>query len=186
MDVDGDGTAEQVRPTASSCGAGVVATSGARTWAASASGSAGTQEPPVEDVYGVRVPGRAAQLVVTRSTHPRGGEQLRVYAAQDDRLVELRRGTEPLVPFTATDVQEQPASIACGKDSLVLTVAVAHEPPGVVAAWDVRRTAYTLGEGARLEAGPTREVADNVLPGKLRTEWPTLVRHQAFAGCRVG
>lgn len=141
-------------------------------------------EPPVTQIFGVRVPGRTGELVVTRSTHPRGGFQLRVYAAEGSRLVELQRGSEPLVPFVATDVQEHPLSVGCAENALVVTEAVAHEPAGIAYAWDVRRTAYSL-DGATLTAGPTQEIADNVLPAQLTKRWADLVDHTAFAGCRT-
>lgn len=141
-------------------------------------------EPPVTQIFGVRVPGRDGELVVTRSTHPRGGFQLRVYAAEGARLVELERGSEPLVPFVATDVQEHPLSVGCTENALVVTEAVAHEPAGIAYAWDVRRTAYAL-DGVTLTAGPTKEIADNVLPAQLTRRWADLVDHTAFAGCRT-
>lgn len=143
-----------------------------------------TDRPPVTQIFGVRVPGRDGELVVTRSTHPRGGFQLRVYAAEGARLVELQRGSEPLVPFVATDVQEHPFDVGCAENALVVTEAVAHEPAGIVPAWDVRRTAYAL-DGAVLSAGPTKEIADNVLPAQLTRRWADLVDHTAFAGCRT-
>ncbi|WP_460819172.1 hypothetical protein [Nocardioides korecus] len=182
VDLDGNGTREDVTVLTSPCGSGLAAVAGSRTWDAALA----TDAPPVRELYGVHVPGRASELVVTRATHPRGGFQLRVYAAQGSHLVELRRGTEPLLPFVATDVQEHPYAVTCGRDSLVVTEAVAHEPAGVLAAWDVRRTAYALGDGASLTPGRTREIADNVLPAALRRDWGGLVRHDAFKGCRVG
>ena len=182
LDLDGDGTREDVTLLTSPCGVDLVSLSGSRSWSVALA----ADEPPVQQVYGVRVPGRRAELVVTRASHPRGGFQLRVYAAQGSRLVELRRGSETLLPFVATDVQEHPYSVTCGRDALVVTEAVAHEPAGVIAAWDVRRTTNALGSGADVTAGPTREVADNVLPAALRRDWRGLVRHDAFAGCRVG
>ena len=181
VDLDGNGTREDVSVVAA-CGPALVSVSGSRLWSADLA----QDEPPVQQVYGVRVPGRRAELVVTRASHPRGGFQLRVYAAQGRRLVELRRGTAALLPFVATDVQEHPYAVTCADGALVVTEAVAHEPAGVVAAWDVRRTAYALGDGAAVTAGPTREIADNVLPAALRRDWRGLVRHDAFAGCRVG
>ncbi|MEO7449278.1 MAG: hypothetical protein ABI336_13480, partial [Humibacillus sp.] len=182
VDVDGDGTSEAVVVVPeSACGgpslqAGYGEDSPLVTLPA--------DEPPVTQIFGVRVPGRAGELVVTRSTHPRGGFQLRVYAAEGARLVELERGSEPLVPFVATDVQEHPLSVGCAESALVVTEAVAHEPAGIAYAWDVRRTAYALDE-VTLTAGPTREIADNVLPAQLARRWADLVDHTAFAGCRT-
>lgn len=181
-DVSGDGTAQEVRltPPGGTCGDILFAAGKTASGVQLAAG-----RPPVRSAYAVQVPGHDGQLVVTRSVHPRGGYQLRVYAAAGAKLVELTRGTEPLVPFVATDVQEQPLSIDCRAGGLVVTQAVAHEPSGVLFAWDVRRTTYTLDRDARLTAGPEREVEDNVLPAQLRKEWPELVEHTAFPSCRV-
>lgn len=182
-DLEGDGTAEPVRLTApgGECGNILVAT-GKGTYAVQLPAG----EPPVRSAYAVQVPGRAGQVVVTRSEHPRGGYQLRVYAPAGTTLTELKRGTEPLVPFVATDVQEQPLSIDCREGGFVVTQAVAHEPSGVAFAWDVRRTTYDLGDDATVTAGPEKEIADNVLPPQLTKEWADLVGHTAFASCRVG
>ena len=134
--------------------------------------------------YGVDVPGRQGSLVVTRQNHPRGGYQLRIFALDNNVLTELKHDGETLFPFVATDVEEQPASIDCADNALVVTKAVPHQPVGVVAAWDVQRTTYTLENGT-VTAGPTEEVADNVLPKQLGTKYPGLVEHAAFASCRA-
>jgi hypothetical protein len=89
------------------------------------------------------------------------------------------------LPFLATDVQEHPLSIDCGEGGLVVTEAVAHEPVGVVAAWDIKRTTYVV-DGLHLIPGATAEVADNVLPNQLASKYPDLVRHTAFTSCRAG
>ena len=51
------------------------------------------------------------QLLVTRADHPRGGYQLRVYAADGRRARPSSTvDGQPLVPFVATDVQEHPSA----------------------------------------------------------------------------
>ena len=182
VDLDGDGQTEAVKLTADGgkCpgllfakqGDGYVVT------------KAAVPAPPVASAFGVALPGQDAQLLVTRQEHPRGGFQLRVYAAHDGELVELKHGGETLFPFVATDVEEHPASIDCADNGIVVTEAVPHQPVGVVAAWDVQRTTYTLEDG-KVTAGPTDEVADNVLPKQLAGKYPDLVEHAAFASCRA-
>jgi hypothetical protein len=178
-DVDGDGTPETIDllttaegdcPDSLSAGRGPVAELRAG-------------EPPIGSAYAVTVPGREGQLVVTRQDHPRGGFQLRVYAGGEGGLAELEVDDQSLLPFVALDVQEHPWSIDCGDGGLVFTEAVAHEPRGVAAAWDVKRTTYAV-DGTGVTAGPTQEVADNVLPGQLDAKYPDLVKHTAFASCR--
>jgi hypothetical protein len=107
-----------------------------------------------------------------------------VYAADADELAELQVDGNPLVPFVATDVQEHPFNIDCGDGGLVFTEAVAHEPPGVVAAWDIRETTYAV-DGTTVTPGRTKEIADNVLPDQLRPKYPELVEHAAFPSCRA-
>jgi hypothetical protein len=141
-------------------------------------------EPPLSKAFAVEVPGREGALLVTRQNHPRGGFQLRLYAAGQDGLVELKTDGHPLVPFVALDVQEHPLSIDCSDGGVVLTEAVAHKPPGVLATWDIQRTTYAV-EGSAVTAGKTREIADNVLPGQLKTKYPELVGYDAFKGCRA-
>ena len=131
------------------------------------------------------VPGRKGELLVTRQDHPRGGFQLRVYAAGDGKLVELEADGHSLVPFVALDVQEHPLSIDCTNGGVVITEAVAHEPPGVMFAWDIRRTPYVV-DGTEVTAGKTEEIADNVLPGQLDAKYPDLVKYAAFKSCRSG
>lgn len=182
VDLDGDGTADQVATAGAGdpCPGQLQVTLGDRAVAVPLPDRA----PPVRAVFGVVVPGRDGQLLVTRQDHPRGGFQTRVFALDEDRLVELEGDQRPLVPFVATDVQEQPVSIDCVDGGVAVTRAVAHEPAGVVFAWDVRRTTYSF-DGATLKAGVTKEIADNVLPGKLRTEYPELEKNAVFPSCRA-
>ncbi len=142
-------------------------------------------EPPIRAGFGVTVPGRKGELLVTRQDHPRGGFQLRVYAAGDGKLVELEVDGHSLVPFVALDVQEHPFSIDCTNGGVVITEAVAHEPPGVMFAWDIRRTPYVV-DGTSVTTGNTEEIADNVLPGQLGAKYPDLVKYAAFKSCRSG
>ena len=121
---------------------------------------------------------------MTRADHPRGGYQLRVYAASADELTELKVDGQPLLPFVASDVQEHPWSIDCSADGLVFTEAVAHEPIGVVPAWDIKQTTYVV-DGTSVTKGATKEIADNVLAQDLEAKYPDLVKHSAFTSCRA-
>jgi hypothetical protein len=140
--------------------------------------------PPLSKAFAVDVPGRKGALLVTRQDHPRGGFQLRVYAAGPDELVELKVKDRPLVPFVALDVQEHPLSVDCADGGVVLTEAVAHKPPGVVFAWDIQRTTYAV-DGTEVTAGEPKEIVDNVLPAQLEAKYPDLVGFAAFKSCQV-
>jgi hypothetical protein len=182
VDLDGDGTPETVKLTGSS---GTCAnTLFTRVGGGYVSTTLGGDGLPLARAYGVQVPGRDGQLLVTRQEHPRGGFQLRLYAASAGQLAELQSDGQSLVPFVATDVQEHPLSVDCTDGGLVLTEAVAHEPIGIVPAWDIKRTTYTL-DGTTVTKGATQEIADNVLAHQLGRKFPALVAHEAFAGCRV-
>ena len=181
-DLDGDGERDAVKLTApdGDCASMLFAKLG--------EGFVHAQMPvgglPLSKAFAVEVPGREGALLVTRQDHPRGGFQLRVYAAEADELVELKTDGHPLVPFVALDVQEHPLSIDCADGGVVLTEAVAHKPPGVVAAWDIQRTTYAVEDG-EVTAGKTEEIADNVLPAQLKAKYPDLVDYAAFKSCRA-
>ena len=81
-------------------------------------------------------------------------------------------------------MQEHPLSIDCTDGGVVVTEAVAHEPHGVIFAWDIKRTSYAV-EGGEVTAGATEEIADNVLPGQLAAKYPDLVKYSAFTSCRA-
>jgi len=179
-DLDGDGTAEAVKLTTpggdcsttlfAQLGEGYVAT-------------AIPTDPPVTSAFAVD-PGSGGQLVVTKADHPRGGYQLRVYAAGTDELAELKVNGQSLLPFVALDVQDHPWSIDCSADGLVFTEAVAHEPVGIAPAWDIKQTTYVV-DGTSVTKGATKEIADNVLPKDLEATYPDLVKHSAFESCRA-
>ena len=180
-DLDGDGTTEDVRLTAS--GGECPDLLFAKVGESYVVGEIDKNAPPVTKAFAVSVPEVAADLLVTRQEHPRGGYQIRVFTLDGDSLVEVRDGESPLVKFIATDVQEHPLSIDCTAGGLVLTEAVAHEPRGVMFAWDVMRTTYAVKPGA-VTRESSKEIADNVLPGQLAKKFPELVKYSMFASCR--
>ena len=182
-DLDGDGRAEAVKLTAADgdCPNLLFARLGGHYVSAQLPVGA----PVVSRAFAVEVPGREGALVVTRQDHPRGGFQLRLFGAGSQGLTELRNGEDPLVPFAALDVQEHPLSIDCTDGGVVLTEAVAHEPPGAVFAWDIKRTTYAV-DGTEVSGGSPQELADNVLPRQLDSKYPELVEHRAFESCRAG
>ena len=187
-DVDGDGSKELIlltKPASAKdeCPPTLTATRSADE-PSKAEVPLSSDDPPVTSAFAVAPPGQDQQLIVTKANHPRGGYQLRVYAAHGEDLVELTSEGKPLLPFVATDVQEDPWSIDCSADGLVFTHAVAHEPAGIVPAWDIKQTTYAL-DGTTVTAGPTKEIADNVLAKELGAKYPDLVKHSAFASCRA-
>lgn len=181
-DMDGDGTPDRVGTgTPDGCPPALVVDLGSDPAVAA---PLPTEQPPIRSVFGVDVPGRQGSLLVTRQDHPRGGFQLRAFGLADGELEELQIEGRSLVPFVALDVQEHPWSIDCEDGGVVFTEAVASESAGGRAAWDIRRTAYNI-DGNEVTAGPTKEIAGNVLPKQLAAKYPQLVRHTAFPSCRA-
>ncbi len=181
VDVDGDGRADAVRLTGADNDCPNV------LFAKVAGGYLSAQlpvgAPLVTSVVGVDLEGRDGALVVTRQDHPRGGFQLRVFATGPDGLAELKSEGQPLVPFVATDVREQPLSVDCQGARVVVTEATAHSPAGVVPAWDVRQTAYSI-DGSEVTNADVKEIADNVLDKQLGKRYPALTKYAVFPSCR--
>jgi hypothetical protein len=183
-DLDGDGRADELsyEPPSGPCPDGGLSSgvAGLR-WAPrvgwDASGAA-------RDAAVVRVPGRSGDLVLLREQHPRGGFQAHLYGYADGHLAELTVAGEPVFPFIATDVLTDPLSARCTDGGFEVLHGRRHQPVGIVAAWDVFRTTYTV-DGNTVHTGPTTKVADNVLDRDFATRFPDLVRHALFENCRV-
>lgn len=131
----------------------------------------------------VQVPGRRGLLVAARESHPRGGFQVHLFGYAGGRLAEVvdRQGN-PVVPFVATDTGPAPVSAGCGRRSIVVVQALAHQPAGGGFAWDVRRTTFTVS-GAGVTDQRSARVAHDLQPQQLRTRFPDLVHHVFFRDC---
>jgi hypothetical protein len=133
----------------------------------------------------IQIPGRQGVLVMLTLRHPRGGFQARLFGYADSRLEELTVGGDPVFPFVATDVLTDPLSARCVAGGFEVLQGRRHEPIGVVPAWDVFRTTYSV-DGNTVTEGPTTEVADNVLDKEFATKYADLVHYRLFTNCRVG
>jgi len=183
-DLDGDGTADPITylPATAHCGALVSST----VHGTSASTML-DDDLPVRpaDSFAISVPGRAGDVAVIVQQHPRGGFQVVLLGwSAGAGLSTFNVDGRPLFPFVATDVEPAPIAARCVQDGLEIDQARRHEPIGVVAAWDIDRTRYTLN-GTTATAGATQEIADNVLEKELRTEHRDLVRQSLFENCRT-
>jgi hypothetical protein len=132
----------------------------------------------------VKVPGSTAPVVLTRDDHGRGGYQLHLYVELPDGARELTDAQHnPVIPFVATDTRPAtPVSADCTGDGFAVTEAQPTKPAGVMFAWDVRRTSYTVTGD---QAVPLRqvEVGTSVPDRRLRTEMPALFARTMFAHC---
>jgi hypothetical protein len=130
----------------------------------------------------ITVPGRKGQLLLLRQEHPRGGFQARLFGYADGKLEELTVDGQPIFPFVATDVTTTPLSATCIPSGFEVAEADAHKPIGVIPAWDVFRTTYTV-EGNAVTMGDRNEEADNVLDEQLSKKYSALVKYQLFTNC---
>jgi hypothetical protein len=183
LDLDGDGTSEPVTylPAAGSCPASLAVTVGGHDLSATVD-----DELPVTSAgaAAVAIPGRTGAVLLVRPAHPRGGFQAHLFGYADGKLEELTVEGEPIFAFIATDVLTTPTAAHCVADGFEVVQARAHEPIGVVPAWDVFRTTYSV-DGNAVTEGPTTEVADNVLDKALHEKYSELVDYSLFEDCRV-
>ena len=183
-DLDGDGRPERVDYLSSSpCPGGPLLTATVDDLPVAAELADDLPVAP-GGIAAIRVPGRKGDLVLVEQQHPRGGFQARLFGYAGGRLAELTVEGRPLFEFIATDVLTTPTAATCADHGFVVTQARAHEPVGVMAAWDVFRTTYTV-DGNAVTKGATTEIADNVLDAELRRRYGDLVDHDFFADCRV-
>jgi hypothetical protein len=182
-DLDGDGTADRISsvPATSSCRAAVIASVGGHE------GSVPLDDAlpiPSGSSFAITVPGRQGELAVVRQEHPRGGFQVHLIGYADGKLGELTVDGRPVLPFVATDAMTTPLAAGCVADGFEVTDARAHQPIGVMPAWDVYRTTYRV-DGTEVTRGETAEVADNVLDPQLRSGYRKLMHYSLFQNCRA-
>lgn len=129
----------------------------------------------------VRLSGTGRQLLMLRElAHPRGGYMVHLYGAADGVLGEVLANGEPVVGFIATDGGMPPGTAECTDDGgIAMVTAMTHEPPGIVLAWDVTRTTYSLdGNSARQTASP--QIDKGVADPTLREEMPQLFEPEGY------
>lgn len=183
-DLDGDGAAEEVAYSGpKDCPGGPVLMADVAGQFVTAPVE---DELPVtrRDLKVVQVPGRAGQVILATPHHPRGGFQARLFGYADGSFAELTVDDSPIFPFVATDVTTTPLSARCIPDGFELLEAQAHEPIGILPAWDVFRTTYSV-EGNTVTKGERTEIADNVLDEELSRDYRPLTKYQLFENCLV-
>ena len=137
------------------------------------------------EMWAVRIPDRTGDLVLVEQQHPRGGFEAKLFGYADGALEQLTVEDKPIFGFIATDVMTNPTAVTCTDDGFTVTRARAHEPIGVMPAWDIDRTTYTV-DGNHVTRGPTTEIADNVLDRRLQRDPTDLVNYPFFEYCRAG
>ena len=135
----------------------------------------------------IQLRGTDRQLLVVRGqAHPRGGYMVHLYGAADRRLGEVLADGEPVIGFVATDGGMLPATAQCTDDGGIATfTATTHEPPGIVLAWDVTRTTYSL-DGNTAKQTSLKQIRTAAADPSLRKEMPQLFEPEGyFADCIV-
>ena len=127
----------------------------------------------------------AADLVLLWSQpHPRGGAQPHLFGLRHSgRLAEVTLDGRPVLPFVATDGGGSPMTATCtGSGGIAVFTAVAHQPPGIVLAWDVTRTTYAVRDGRAVAVGSSM-VEKAAADPALRRSRPELFSGKLFADC---
>lgn len=181
-DLDGDGAADSVEfVDHRDCPGALVAHVGEENFVAQI-----REDLPVRagDLQALALPGRTGEVLLVTVQHPRGGFQAHLFGYADGAFEELLVDGGPIFAFVATDTNSTPLSASCVDGGFAVSEAVAHEPIGVVPAWDVFRTTYAV-DGNAVTKSPREEVADNVLDAELETRYRALTRHRFFEDCRA-
>ena len=184
-DLDGRGGAEQLRLLGTGkgrCRGSLVAVLDGKVAGLDVTGLELARSPGTV----VHLRGRGADLVLLESTpHPRGGSQPHLFTAGGkDGLVEVTVDGRPVLPFVATDGGGSPMTATCTPSGgIAVFTAIAHEPPGIVLAWDVTRTTYDIRDGRAVPTG-TAVVDVAAADPTLRRRKPELFSGELFAGCR--
>jgi hypothetical protein len=132
----------------------------------------------------LRGPGAPDLVLLWSEPHPRGGSQPHLFGLRDSgRLSEVTLDGRPVLPFVATDGGGSPMTATCtGSGGIAVFSAVAHQPPGIVLAWDVTRTTYDVRDGRAVVTGSSLAEEAAADPA-LRRSRPELFSGRLFADC---
>jgi len=181
-DLDGNGQTSTVRLTApgsGSCAHRLLAAGGA------AADVGGLQlVPKPAKVVHLHGSGAPDLVLLYARPHPRGGSQPHLFGAGGaGGLVEVTVDGRPVVPFVASDGGAPPMTATCTPaGGIAVLTGKAHQPPGIVLAWDVTETSYTLKGGRAVETG-SRLVQKAVADPLLRKYHPEMFDGSLFADC---
>lgn len=127
-------------------------------------------EPDTAEVVSI---GEQAVLRIDGAGHPRGGFQPHLFSVEEG-MAELSVNGGPLLPFVATDGGAAPMAVRCGRPGTVeVLTATTSEPPGVVLAWDVRRTTYEV-HGSEATEIDSEQIRDHTADPLLHEQMPEL------------
>jgi hypothetical protein len=139
------------------------------------------EAPDLDSIEVVQLRDTDRQLLMLRGEpHPRGGYVLHLFGGAEGQIGEILAQGEPLLGFVATDGGAAPATATCTPDGGIAELtAKTHQPPGVVLAWDVSRTTYSL-DGNTARQTSTEQVEEAAADPILRDEMPQLFDPQGY------
>jgi len=181
-DLDADGDAEGVRLTGS--GAGACAGSLTAEVDGTVVGiSVRTLDLVAQQAIVVPLTAKRDVVLVRSRTSSTGQWQPHLFGLDGGSLSELTDGGRPVLPAVHTSRGSAPMDATCTPSGgIAVLTAKAHQPPGIILAWDVTRTAYDVrGDRAVRTGNPmVKEAAADPL---LRKEMPGLYDGRLFADC---
>ena len=180
-DLDGDGATEEVRfgrAGTGACAGALTArvdgtVSGVRVTSLDLSAKAAAV---------VHLHGPGDLVMVTSRPAANGRSRQHLYGAGRNGLTEVTAGGKPVLPAASTSPGSAPMTATCVPGGIAVVTATAHQPPGIVLAWDVQRTTYDLRNGVATRRG-TSMVKTAAADPLLRKEMPELFDGRLFRSC---
>jgi len=186
-DVDGSGAMNEIAYVSGKSG-GPCANAIFTTLDGEPSGMSMAASPlDVDSVAVVQLSGTGRQLLMVREqAHPRGGYMVHLFGGADGEFGEVLSNGEPVVGFVATDGGMPPGTATCTDVAgIAMVTAIADKPPGIVLAWDVTRTTYSI-DGNTAKQTSSKVILTAAADPILREENPQLFDPEGFfADCIV-
>jgi hypothetical protein len=135
----------------------------------------------------LRGPEHQILLMVRGKAHSGGGYQLHLFATlPNDAQVEVLHDKLPVLPFVVTASGGMPMTATCTKNGgIEVLTAETHEPPGVILAWNVTRTTYSIVDATARET--SSKLIGEAADPTLRAQRPEMYDPtKVFADCTVG
>ena len=132
----------------------------------------------------VRPRGKRDVVLVRSRATATGQWQPHLFGIDGGRLAEITDHGRPVLPVVQTSRGSAPMDAACTPSGgIALFTAKAHEPPGIILAWDVTRTTFAV-RGSRAVRTDRSMVKVAAADPVLRKDMPGLYDGRLFTNCR--